>query len=98
LTKKTLKITEKKRLSNRNLQQLGVFRTKIQAIDLNIDYTGNVYSPMQLPLLSALDPRAPESFGTVCKTFNSRILVCNTLNSMPELKPIELLPKQNNSF
>jgi outer membrane receptor for ferrienterochelin and colicins len=70
---------------------------KIQAIDLNIDYTGNVYSPMQLPLLSALDPRAQNRLGTVCKTFNSRILVA-ILNSMPELKPIELLPKQKNPF
>ena len=26
-----------------------------------IDYTGNVYSPMRLPLLSDLDPRKPES-------------------------------------
>lgn len=28
---------------------------------LTVDYTGNVYGPMQLPLLSALDPRRPES-------------------------------------
>src|SRR5690606_9898681 len=28
---------------------------------LSIDYTGNVYSPMRLPLLSDLDPRAPYS-------------------------------------
>ncbi|MBL7473804.1 TonB-dependent receptor [Robertkochia sediminum] len=29
--------------------------------DLDIDYTGNVYGPMRLPLLSDLDPRSPES-------------------------------------
>jgi outer membrane receptor for ferrienterochelin and colicins len=56
-----LKITEKKRLFLTITAKLEVFVYKIQTIDLNIDYTGNVYSPMQLPLLSALDPRAPES-------------------------------------
>jgi outer membrane receptor for ferrienterochelin and colicins len=34
---------------------------KINAIDLAIDYTGNVYSPMKLPLLSETDPRNPNS-------------------------------------
>ncbi|MCB0637093.1 MAG: TonB-dependent receptor [Lewinella sp.] len=28
---------------------------------LSIDYTGSIYGPMRLPLLSELDPRAPES-------------------------------------
>jgi outer membrane receptor for ferrienterochelin and colicins len=30
---------------------------KIEKIHLNIDYTGNLYSPMRLPLLGELDPR-----------------------------------------
>lgn len=30
---------------------------KIQDWDLNIDYTGNIYGPMRLPLLGDLDPR-----------------------------------------
>ena len=34
---------------------------KINPIDLAIDYTGNVYSPMKLPLLSDADPRNPNS-------------------------------------
>jgi outer membrane receptor for ferrienterochelin and colicins len=34
---------------------------KIQPWDLSIDYTGNVYSPMKLPLLSETDPRSPKS-------------------------------------
>lgn len=34
---------------------------KIDAIKLSIDYTGNLYSPMKLPLLGALDPRSPDS-------------------------------------
>jgi outer membrane receptor for ferrienterochelin and colicins len=34
---------------------------KIQPWDLSVDYTGNVYSPMKLPLLSENDPRSPKS-------------------------------------
>jgi outer membrane receptor for ferrienterochelin and colicins len=34
---------------------------KINPIKLSIDYTGNVYSPMKLPLLSDTDPRNPNS-------------------------------------
>ncbi|MDQ8011141.1 MAG: TonB-dependent receptor [Flavobacterium nitrogenifigens] len=34
---------------------------KIQPWDLSMDYTGNVYSPMKLPLLSETDPRSPNS-------------------------------------
>jgi len=30
-------------------------------VGLNIDYTGNIYGPMQLPLASEWDPRKPES-------------------------------------
>ena len=37
---------------------------KIKAIDLKLDYTGNVYAPMDLPLISDntdIDPRSPTS-------------------------------------
>jgi outer membrane receptor for ferrienterochelin and colicins len=34
---------------------------KINPIKLSVDYTGNVYSPMKLPLLSETDPRNPNS-------------------------------------
>ena len=34
---------------------------KIKEAKLAIDYTGNVYSPMRLPLLGELDPRSPNS-------------------------------------
>lgn len=34
---------------------------KIESLNLLLDYTGNVYSPMNLPLLSELDPRSPKS-------------------------------------
>ncbi|QWX83830.1 TonB-dependent receptor [Cellulophaga sp. HaHaR_3_176] len=33
----------------------------ISSIDLSIDYTGNIYGPMRLPLLSDLDPRSEYS-------------------------------------
>ncbi|WP_163409318.1 TonB-dependent receptor [Flavobacterium ajazii] len=34
---------------------------KIQPWNLSMDYTGNIYSPMDLPLLSEYDPRSPKS-------------------------------------
>jgi outer membrane receptor for ferrienterochelin and colicins len=34
---------------------------KIQKLKLGIDYTGNVYGPMGLPLVGALDPRQKKS-------------------------------------
>ena len=34
---------------------------KIRPINLALDYTGNIYSPMRLPLLGPLDPRKPYS-------------------------------------
>ena len=34
---------------------------KIEQADLSIDYTGNLYSPMRLPLLGELDPRSATS-------------------------------------
>ncbi|WPO80011.1 TonB-dependent receptor [Flavobacterium sp. KACC 22761] len=34
---------------------------RIKALNLLLDYTGNVYSPMKLPLLSETDPRNPNS-------------------------------------
>ncbi|RZK40125.1 MAG: TonB-dependent receptor [Pedobacter sp.] len=34
---------------------------KVKKLNLGIDYTGNLYSPMRLPLLGDLDPRRPFS-------------------------------------
>lgn len=34
---------------------------KLRSMNCSIDYTGNVYSPMRLPLLGDLDPRNPQS-------------------------------------
>ena len=34
---------------------------RIRPLNLTVDYTGNLYSPMLLPLLGELDPRKPQS-------------------------------------
>lgn len=34
---------------------------RIRPLRINVDYTGNVYSPMRLPLLGSLDPRSANS-------------------------------------
>ena len=34
---------------------------KIKPLNLSLDYTGNIYGPMRLPLLGSLDPRQPYS-------------------------------------
>ncbi|OOG73230.1 TonB-dependent receptor [Flavobacterium sp. A45] len=72
---------------------------KINSIDLAIDYTGNVYSPMKLPLLSETDPRNPYSpwyslqniqfTYTGWKNFELYAGIKNLLN---------FTPKQNNPF
>jgi outer membrane receptor for ferrienterochelin and colicins len=72
---------------------------KINGIDTSIDYTGNVYSPMKLPLLSETDPRNPNSpwyslqniqfTYTGWKNFELYAGIKNLLN---------FTPKQNNPF
>jgi len=72
---------------------------KIKPIHLAIDYTGNIYGSMKLPLLSDLDPRAPNSpthsiqnvqfTYSKFKNFEIYTGVKNLLN---------FLPKQNNPF
>ncbi|WP_100842652.1 TonB-dependent receptor domain-containing protein [Flavobacterium sp. 5] len=72
---------------------------KINPINVSIDYTGNVYSPMKLPLLSETDPRNPNSpwyslqniqfTYTGWKNFEMYAGIKNLLN---------FTPKQNNQF
>ena len=72
---------------------------KIQAIDLNVDYTGNVYSPMQLPLLSALDPRAPESPWYSLQNIQFTYSGLQNFEFYAGIKNLlNFLPKQNNPF
>jgi len=72
---------------------------KIQPWNLLLDYTGNIYSPMKLPLLSEYDPRNPKSpwysiqniqfTYSGWKDFEIYAGVKNLLN---------FTPKQNNPF
>ena len=72
---------------------------KINPIDLSVDYTGNLYSPMKLPLLSDTDPRNPNSpwyslqniqfTYTGWKNFELYAGIKNLLN---------FTPKRNNPF
>ncbi len=72
---------------------------KINPINLAIDYTGNVYSPMKLPLLSETDPRNPNSpwyslqniqfTYSGWKNFELYVGIKNLLN---------FTPKRNNPF
>ena len=72
---------------------------KIQAIDLNLDYTGNVYSPMQLPLLSTLDPRAPESPWYSLQNIQFTYSGLQNFEFYAGIKNLlNFLPKQNNPF
>ena len=72
---------------------------KIEPIHLTIDYTGNLYGSMKLPLLNEFDPRTPNSpthsiqniqfTHSGFKNFEFYVGVKNLLN---------FLPKQNNTF
>ena len=72
---------------------------KIQTIHLNVDYTGNVYSPMQLPLLSALDPRTPESPWYSLQNIQVTYSGLQHFEFYAGIKNLlDFLPKQNNPF
>lgn len=72
---------------------------KIKTIDLNIDYTGNVYGPMKLPLLSALDPRSPNSPWYSLQNIQLTYSGCKNFEFYAGIKNIlNFLPKQNNPF
>ncbi|MGO4904933.1 TonB-dependent receptor [Flavobacterium sp. W20_MBD1_R3] len=72
---------------------------KIRTIDLNIDYTGNLYSPMRLPLLSDLDPRAPESPWYSLQNIQFTYSGLQHFEFYAGIKNLmNFLPKQNNPF
>ena len=72
---------------------------KIQKFNLNIDYSGNVYSPMKLPLLGDLDPRSPDSPWYSIQNIQFTYLGWNGFELYGGIKNLlNFLPKQNNPF
>ncbi len=72
---------------------------KIRSLDLNIDYTGNIYGKMKLPLLGELDPRSPyspvHSIQNIQFTY-SGLMDFEFYAGIKNL--LNFLPKQNNPF
>ncbi|MCC9072299.1 TonB-dependent receptor [Flavobacterium sp. F-65] len=81
---------------------------KISPIDLAIDYTGNLYSPMKLPLLGDNDPRSPNSpwyslqniqfTYTGWKNFELYAGIKNLLNFTPKRNNPFLISRTNDPF
>ncbi|MFE3867466.1 TonB-dependent receptor domain-containing protein [Flavobacterium sp. LS2P90] len=72
---------------------------KIKTIDLNIDYTGNLYGPMKLPLLSPLDPRSPNSPWYSLQNIQFTYSGLKNFEFYAGIKNLlNFLPKQNNPF
>ena len=81
---------------------------KIESLNLLVDYTGNIYSSMNLPLLSEYDPRSPKSpwfsiqniqftyFGW--KNFELYGGIKNLLNFTPMQKNPFLISRTNDPF
>lgn len=51
----------KQQILTENFTGVWAISYKIKALNLGLDYTGNIYSPMRLPLLGVNDPRKPFS-------------------------------------
>ena len=72
---------------------------KIQHINLNIDYTGNIYGSMRLPLVSNLDPRAPKSPIYSIQNLQFTFLGIKEFEIYAGIKNLlNFLPKKNNPF
>ena len=72
---------------------------KIKPINLSIDYTGNFYGSMRLPLLSDLDPRLPNSPNHSIQNVQFTYLGFNNFEIYLGIKNLlNFLPKQNNPF
>ena len=72
---------------------------KINPIDLAIDYTGNVYGPMILPLLSDTDPRNSNSPWYSLQNIQFRYSGCKNFELFGGIKNLlNFTPKRNNPF
>lgn len=71
----------------------------IQPIYLNVDYTGTIYGAMRLPLLSSLDPRAPNSPTYSIQNIQFTFSGFKDLEFYAGVKNLlNFLPTQNNPF
>jgi len=72
---------------------------KIAPWNLSIDYTGNVYSPMNLPLLSETDPRSPKSPWYSIQNIQFTYSGWKDFEVYAGIKNLlNFTPKQNNPF
>ena len=72
---------------------------KINSINLAIDYTGNLYSPMKLPLLSETDPRNPNSPWYSLQNIQFTYNGWKNFELYAGIKNLlNFTPKQNNPF
>lgn len=72
---------------------------KIQPVHLTIDYNGNIYGPMKLPLLNDLDPRAPNSPTYSIQNIQFTYSGFRNFEIYSGIKNLlDFLPKQNNPF
>ncbi len=72
---------------------------KIKPIHLSLDYSGNVYGPMKLPLLNELDPRASKSPTYSIQNIQFTYSGFKNFEIYTGIKNLlNFLPKQNNPF
>lgn len=72
---------------------------KFDPINLSVDYTGNVYSPMKLPLLSVTDPRNPNSPWYSLQNIQLSYSGWKNFELYAGIKNLlNFTPKQNNPF
>jgi outer membrane receptor for ferrienterochelin and colicins len=72
---------------------------KFDPINLSVDYTGNVYSPMKLPLLSETDPRNPNSPWYSLQNIQFSYSGWKNFELYAGIKNLlNFTPKQNNPF
>jgi len=72
---------------------------KIESLNLLLDYTGNVYSPMNLPLLSEFDPRSSNSPWYSIQNIQFTYSGWKNFEFYGGIKNLlNFTPKQNNPF
>ncbi|MEO7977041.1 TonB-dependent receptor [Flavobacterium sp.] len=72
---------------------------KLKSLSLLVDYTGNVYSPMKLPLLNEYDPRNPKSPWYSIQNIQFTYFGYKNFEFYGGIKNLlNFTPKQNNPF